>query len=577
MKLPSLPFSHSLGFVLDNDNADYEIEFASDHPPHDPPKDASSFSLSKKSSSLHFSRRQDAPEDDSSLSSLSSLSDAFGTNLKGSAGGGYAASGRASSSSFGGESSPKGGSSYGSFTKPRPEAGDTPKGSSPKNSGGYGHSPSSSYNGYNAGKPKYRSGKPGHGALNTYQNSGLTYFGSAYVLDHAIKNKQFYPLNVNTQLINNTNASLLSEKSIVDVPSNMSFAFNSSSALVLNDFYKKSDLEHEIAGYFYRLAPADYCYDNASLQALPSRTIHRNDVSDLQPYGLIALAPFDKCAPNYVQQALSDDASAILFYNASTHAESEHNFESFDHKVSGSYLSKIPMLLISHPYGLRFEDALKFYSSPKIQSLNDNGMLAHKYGDIDAKARIGTLVYKGQGTYKSLSWFYILIAIIASIFLIVSSYIILHFTGALAGLYRSLRRAGAPIPQRFTESRNKSKPSPVKKELLETFPVRLYTVSGPTLPPVTHQTTNSSALSLPGSEELKDDAVVNDVRPVNHYNQSECSICLSNYSNDHKVYRELPCLHIYHPDCIDPYLLNISDKCPVCKQSVLPPSIEKMI
>ncbi|EPX75139.1 ubiquitin-protein ligase E3 [Schizosaccharomyces octosporus yFS286] len=564
MKLPSLSFSHSSGFLLNDDNAhEYEIEFVSDHLPNSPSSDASSLSPSSKFSSLRPVRRQEDSVDHSSLSN------AFGEKLKG--GGGLG--------SFGRGSSPKGSGGFGSSTKPKPKSkpqtGNSPKGSSPKSSGGSGHFSSS--RGHHVDKPRYNNGKPGQRAMNTYLGSGLTYFGSAYVLDHAIRNNQFYSLSVNTQLINNTQVSLLSEKSILDVPSNMSFAFNSSSVLVLNDYYKKSDLDNVVTGYFYRIAPTDNCNDTASLQASPSRTIYWDDVSDLQSFGLIALAPFDKCAPNYAHRAMSDNADAILFYNASTYADSETNFDSFTRKISGSFLSNLPMLLISHSYGLRFEDALTFYSAPNIQLLPDNGMLVHKYGDINAKARLGTPVYRGQGTFKTLSWFYILIAIIAGIFLIVSVYIILHFTGILSGFYRTLRRAGAPIPQRFTTTRKKSKSSPVKKELLETFPVRLYTVSEPTLPSATYQTTNDSALSLSGSENSKNDPALNEVRPVNHYDQNECTICLCDYSDDHKLYRELPCLHIYHPDCIDPYLLNISDKCPVCKQSVLPPSIEKMI
>lgn len=54
------------------------------------------------------------------------------------------------------------------------------------------------------------------------------------------------------------------------------------------------------------------------------------------------------------------------------------------------------------------------------------------------------------------------------------------------------------------------------------------------------------------------------------YGQTSCSICLEDYEHDQTQVRELPCRHIFHPDCIDPFLLKRSSLCPLCKQSVLP-------
>ncbi|CAI6339341.1 unnamed protein product [Periconia digitata] len=52
--------------------------------------------------------------------------------------------------------------------------------------------------------------------------------------------------------------------------------------------------------------------------------------------------------------------------------------------------------------------------------------------------------------------------------------------------------------------------------------------------------------------------------------QSSCSICLDDFEPQESQVRELPCHHIYHAECIDPFLLNNSSLCPLCKQSVLP-------
>lgn len=52
--------------------------------------------------------------------------------------------------------------------------------------------------------------------------------------------------------------------------------------------------------------------------------------------------------------------------------------------------------------------------------------------------------------------------------------------------------------------------------------------------------------------------------------QSTCPICLEDFEHNESQVRELPCRHIFHADCIDPFLLSNSSLCPMCKKSVLP-------
>jgi hypothetical protein len=61
------------------------------------------------------------------------------------------------------------------------------------------------------------------------------------------------------------------------------------------------------------------------------------------------------------------------------------------------------------------------------------------------------------------------------------------------------------------------------------------------------------------------------VAPTSALNQPTCPICLDDFEANETQVRELPCRHIFHPDCIDTFLLRNSSLCPMCKQSVLPP------
>jgi len=49
-----------------------------------------------------------------------------------------------------------------------------------------------------------------------------------------------------------------------------------------------------------------------------------------------------------------------------------------------------------------------------------------------------------------------------------------------------------------------------------------------------------------------------------------CTFCLDDYNNDANI-RQLKCEHIFHPHCIDPWVLNEDYKCPVCRDDSLIP------
>ena len=54
------------------------------------------------------------------------------------------------------------------------------------------------------------------------------------------------------------------------------------------------------------------------------------------------------------------------------------------------------------------------------------------------------------------------------------------------------------------------------------------------------------------------------------FSQPTCSICLDDFEHNQTIVRELPCSHIFHPECIDGFLRDNSSLCPMCKKSALP-------
>ena len=57
---------------------------------------------------------------------------------------------------------------------------------------------------------------------------------------------------------------------------------------------------------------------------------------------------------------------------------------------------------------------------------------------------------------------------------------------------------------------------------------------------------------------------------LSRFSQPTCAICLDDFVASQTTIRVLPCDHIFHPDCVDDFLLKSSSLCPMCKASVLP-------
>ena len=61
----------------------------------------------------------------------------------------------------------------------------------------------------------------------------------------------------------------------------------------------------------------------------------------------------------------------------------------------------------------------------------------------------------------------------------------------------------------------------------------------------------------------------NDLDEINKNRYKTCSICIDDYEDKDEI-RQLSCSHIFHTKCIDPWLLNESYKCPMCRDDTLP-------
>jgi hypothetical protein len=127
----------------------------------------------------------------------------------------------------------------------------------------------------------------------------------------------------------------------------------------------------------------------------------------------------------------------------------------------------------------------------------------------------------------------------------------------------------------------------VPQDVLDKMP--LYTYTGPTgskeleVPPLTrlgmaetrHKITLERALNSPVMKQTPQSPTETstDVLQRVHlvqFSQPTCAICLDDFVSSDTIVRELPCRHIFHPECIDSFLRENSSLCPMCKKTVLP-------
>jgi hypothetical protein len=114
----------------------------------------------------------------------------------------------------------------------------------------------------------------------------------------------------------------------------------------------------------------------------------------------------------------------------------------------------------------------------------------------------------------------------------------------------------------------------VPKSIIDKMPVFIYTCNEDGPVPEPQQGTGNQQ----GAEEIKKSTSTTPPGPASdpsphayqRHAQPTCPICLEDFISGSTMIRELPCGHIFHPECVDSFLRNNSSLCPMCKKSTLP-------
>ncbi|KAF2017768.1 hypothetical protein BU24DRAFT_460773 [Aaosphaeria arxii CBS 175.79] len=304
-------------------------------------------------------------------------------------------------------------------------------------------------------------------------------------------------------------------------------------------------------------------------QYVANNVTRRANLPEHIEYALVAVAPWysAECMNEYFEAARDAPVKAFLVYQPGAAAGmpppvSDSSWLMGD---GGTWKAQntFPTYAIVPPTGALIMKGLSEYSG-NITDLPYNETLVDMFADTDY-VRLWATIGTESGSQLPSLWVFLVIVL---------GLLILAIVGTSSFMHLMQRRRRNDLQRRVINGEVDLEALGVKRltvpqEYLDKLPLYVYTSSMedpekalPTEPPQAHSNTPTGRrLSAPDLPQPVSSTALS---------QPTCAICLDDFVANESRVRELPCRHIFHPDCIDTFLLSNSSLCPMCKTSVLP-------
>ncbi|EGE06827.1 RING finger domain-containing protein [Trichophyton equinum CBS 127.97] len=351
----------------------------------------------------------------------------------------------------------------------------------------------------------------------------------------------------------------------------------------------------------------DACNEEAK-SLIPPNVTRRSDFPK-PPCALMAIAPWisPNCTLAFLDAANDDRVVGTVLYipNNSTSKLPMGNgtIWKLDEDDTWKLNHPFPVYAIPGAYGKQLVNEIALYSG-NLSSVPHGNALSSEYGP-KARARIFARVdvARGRSLMPNL-WIFLLAVLGVLIVIIIISSILMRYIQRRRRLSLQRRIQAGEVDLEMLGIKRMTVP----QHILDKMPLYTYSNDGNIMasaPAVTAVSQNIGQVPSPATPDNKKPAVIRsfvsqlfgnsrgstanaqtksgkraDARtqalPSNQdvgqltFSQCTCPICLEDYVPGETTVRELPCRHIFHPGCIDTFLLQNSSLCPVCKISVLP-------
>ncbi|KAK6338802.1 Nucleolar protein 58 [Orbilia brochopaga] len=332
--------------------------------------------------------------------------------------------------------------------------------------------------------------------------------------------------------------------------------------------------------------------------AIVPRNVTRKEDLPMDDLKLIAYAPLitPQCSRVYMDSAENDNVAAFIFFGV------PQNYSNGTDPINDeSYQYEYPVYYLDGAIGQPLMNKLAEYSGNMSEVPNEASLQTAGY-DLRDFARIYAVISTRSTNPMPGLWLFLLVVVAVLLFIIGASSLLMHL--CQFHYRRSLRRRIAngevdleglgigriTVPREFlakfpmyvyiaeTSTQEPRAPpaaslpppasgsSEPKPPVTET-PSSEQPSSGQSPPPTTTDATTTAATVTPTRTTP---IAVAPTHLGRGYSQTTCPICLEDFIHQETTVRELPCLHVFHPECIDPYLESQSSLCVLCKQSCLP-------
>lgn len=345
--------------------------------------------------------------------------------------------------------------------------------------------------------------------------------------------------------------------------------------------------------YVPDLEDGDPCTE-ALAPYLPEDVVHQWNLPPTN-YNLIAFAPWvsAECTKALLASARADPLRAFIFYQPSNSTAKPPSANSgvWELNDEGRWKTQthFPVFAVSGLYGQELMEQLGLYSGNLSEVPYGQNISSVYDADPNDYVRIWTQITCSEDTNLPSIWAFFLIVLGVLIAVILGTSFLMHFIQARRRV--SLRRRVQQGEINLEGMGIKRLTVPASE--IDKFPLFTYNYeperepepepeslpTSPTSPALPRQ-----SKTRPGRGRPESIATPSSPLPISEKGlhspfasstvatgyQPMCAICLEPYQNRVTIITELPCGHIFHPDCIGEFLGECSSLCPLCKACMLP-------
>lgn len=330
--------------------------------------------------------------------------------------------------------------------------------------------------------------------------------------------------------------------------------------------------------------PAEDICSTLELAYIPKSAVRQVNLPPTN-YNLVALAPWfdDDCSRSYLLSARLDPIKAFIFYQPVKSTDKpipDDPIWTIDDSMQWKTQNHFPTFAVPGAVGIEMMRQLSRYSG-NVSTVPFGANISALYNpDTSDYVRIWSQLTVSTPSGLPNIWVFIL-AVIGVLLLVIAS--------TCCGMHLTWRRRRTSLRRRVMDGEVNLEAQGIKRltvpmQRIEKFPLFTYNYEPESLSPPTSPASTKSPRrnSVRRSSRARTDPSYDGKQAAESTPRSpgalsdleyqpSCHICLERFEHRSTIIRELPCGHIYHPDCIDEFLSRVSSLCPICKASMLPP------